>query len=63
MFNKKHHITLDYIYTGKMMFGLYDIIKNSNQVNGKKIIGVHTGGLQGNKGFEERLEVRWDTTN
>lgn len=46
-----------------MMFGLYDIIKNSNQVNGKKIIGVHTGGLQGNKGFEERLEVRWDTTN
>lgn len=53
----KHHIPLDLIYTGKMMFGIFDIIKSTNELNDKKIIVVHTGGLQGNKGFEERLNI------
>lgn len=56
-FKTKHGILLDFIYTGKMLFGLYDLIKNSNQFDDKKIIVVHTGGLQGNKGFEERLGI------
>lgn len=56
-FKQKHHIPLDLIYTGKMMFGIYQLIKMTNQFNGKKIVVVHTGGLQGNKGFEERLGI------
>ncbi len=56
-FKKEHHILLDFIYTGKMLFGLYDMIKNSNQFDDKRIIVVHTGGIQGNKGFEERLKI------
>ncbi len=56
-FKKKHQIPLDLIYTGKMLFGLFDMIKNSNQLDNKIIIAVHTGGLQGNKGFEERLGI------
>lgn len=56
-FNKKHNIPLDLIYTGKMVFGLFDMMKNSNQFDNKTIIVVHTGGLQGNKGFEERLGI------
>ena len=56
-FKKENNILLDFIYTGKMLFGLYDMIENTNQLNGKKIVVVHTGGIQGNKGFEERFNI------
>ena len=57
VFKKEHAVELDFIYTGKMLFGLYDMIKNSKQFDGKTIIAVHTGGVQGNNGFEERLGI------
>ena len=56
-FKKNHNILLDFVYTGKMLFGLYDMIKNTNQFDNKKIVVVHTGGIQGNKGFEERFGI------
>lgn len=56
-FKSKHNIPLDLIYTGKMLFGIYDIIKNTSQLDNKKIVVIHTGGLQGNKGFEEHLGI------
>jgi 1-aminocyclopropane-1-carboxylate deaminase/D-cysteine desulfhydrase-like pyridoxal-dependent ACC family enzyme len=56
-FQLKHNIPLDLVYTGKMMFGIYQMIKTTNQLDGKKIVAVHTGGLQGNTGFEERLGI------
>lgn len=54
-FKSKHKIPLDLIYTGKMLFGVYDMLQNTSLMDGKTIIAVHTGGIQGNKGFEERL--------
>ncbi len=57
-FKLKHNIPLDLVYTGKMMFGIFQLIKTTNQLNGKKIVVVHTGGLQGNTGFEERLGIK-----
>jgi 1-aminocyclopropane-1-carboxylate deaminase len=57
-FKQKHSIPLDLIYTGKMLFGIYQIAKTTDNFNGKRIVVVHTGGLQGNKGFEERLGVK-----
>ena len=56
-FKKDYNIELDFIYTGKMLFGLFDRIKNTNQFDGKRIVVVHTGGIQGNKGFEERFGI------
>jgi len=56
-FKNKHNIILDFIYTGKMIFGLYDMIQNSNQFDNQTIIIVHTGGVQGNKGFENRFGI------
>jgi 1-aminocyclopropane-1-carboxylate deaminase/D-cysteine desulfhydrase-like pyridoxal-dependent ACC family enzyme len=50
-FNSKHHIPLDFVYTGKMLFGIIDLIHNNYFTAGSTIIAVHTGGLQGNKGF------------
>lgn len=48
-----HQIKLDPIYTGKAMFGLMDLIKRG-EFSKKKILFVHTGGLQGVSGFEGR---------
>ena len=49
---EENNIPLDYVYTGKMMFGIYKLIENGFFKRGEVIIAVHTGGLQGNSGFE-----------
>ena len=41
------NIQLEQVYTGKMMYGLFDLIKNDYFKKRTKIIVVHTGGLQG----------------
>ena len=56
-FKTENKIELDLIYTGKMLFGLYDMIQTSSQFDGKTIIVVHTGGIQGNKGFKDRFGI------
>tara|TARA_Y100000589_G_scaffold317049_1_gene342535 strand:- start:650 stop:1549 length:900 start_codon:yes stop_codon:yes gene_type:complete len=56
-FWKLNSIKLDPIYTGKAMYGLYCLIE-SGQLTGKKILFVHTGGLQGIKGFENRYKLK-----
>ena len=55
-FKVKHKIPLDPIYTGKMMFGLWDLIEKDYFRRGSTIIVVHTGGLQGIVGMNERLK-------
>ncbi|UXP34033.1 pyridoxal-phosphate dependent enzyme [Reichenbachiella agarivorans] len=52
-FYDQHGIPLDPIYTGKMVFGLYDMIKKGKIEEGKTVIALHTGGLQGIAGFNE----------
>ena len=54
-FKRNSGIPLDPVYTGKMMFGLFDLIKKGAFGRGKKILAIHTGGLQGIKGFNERF--------
>jgi 1-aminocyclopropane-1-carboxylate deaminase len=51
-------IPLDPIYTGKMLFGLFDMIKNDNFARGSKILVVHTGGLQGIEGMNTVLKKK-----
>lgn len=51
-----YKIELDLIYTAKMMFGLFEIIKNQSAMKGKRILAVHTGGLQGNQGLKSNIE-------
>lgn len=47
MFKKQHGIQLEQVYTGKMFFGLYDLIEKGYFKTGDCIVAVHTGGLQG----------------
>ncbi len=55
-FEKINNITLDSIYTGKMFYGIYDLIKKGYFNKNETIIAVHTGGLQGNAGMEKKIE-------
>lgn len=50
-FNALTGIALDPVYTGKMMYALYDLLKQQRFAAGQRIIALHTGGLQGNRGF------------
>lgn len=54
-FKSRYQIQLDPIYTGKMLFGLFDLIKNGYFKKGSTIIAIHTGGLQGIVGFNQRF--------
>ena len=47
---------LDPIYTGKLMFGVFDLIKNGFFKKQEKIIVIHTGGLQGIDGMKNKIE-------
>jgi len=53
-FQEEHSILLDPVYTGKMMYRLENMLKESEDYNGKNILAIHTGGIQGMKGFEYR---------
>lgn len=56
-FEKENKIPLDYVYTAKLFYGVYDmILKNKIPANSKVLI-IHSGGLQGNKGYEERYRL------
>ncbi|WP_031435946.1 1-aminocyclopropane-1-carboxylate deaminase/D-cysteine desulfhydrase [Methylobacter tundripaludum] len=50
-FELKTTIPLEPVYTGKMMYAIYDLIKKHYFRPGERIIAVHTGGLQGKRGF------------
>ncbi|WP_161888972.1 1-aminocyclopropane-1-carboxylate deaminase/D-cysteine desulfhydrase [Pontibacter russatus] len=56
-FQQQHHIPLEPIYTGKMFYGLFDLVRQGYFPKGSRIVAIHTGGLQGNAGFRERLGV------
>ncbi len=55
-FYRKYNIALDPVYTGKMLYGIWDMIENGALERGSKVLAIHTGGLQGIKGMNKRLE-------
>ena len=48
-FKNEHQIELDRVYTGKMLFGIFDLIEKNSFQEDTKILAIHTGGLQGNR--------------
>jgi 1-aminocyclopropane-1-carboxylate deaminase len=54
-FRNKTQIQLEAVYTGKMMFGIEDMIWKGMFSAGQRIIAVHTGGLQGNRALKEAI--------
>jgi 1-aminocyclopropane-1-carboxylate deaminase len=50
-FKEKYGIPLDPIYTGKLFYGIFDLLKKGYFKPGSTIVALHTGGLQGIEGF------------
>lgn len=61
-FLNNHHNKLkvkwDAVYNGKMVYGIYDKLEQGYFNEGTKVLLIHTGGLQGNRGIEERLGMK-----
>ncbi len=52
------NVQLDPIYTGKMIYGILDLVRRDYFMPGTKIVAVHTGGLQGIEGMNDLLKKR-----
>ncbi len=50
-FQSDYGFSLDAVYTGKMFYGLFKLIESGDFDRGTTIVTIHSGGLQGNKGF------------
>lgn len=55
-FKAQHGVLLDPVYTGKMMYGIYDLIEKQYFKKNSRILAVHTGGLQGIAGMNLMLQ-------
>lgn len=56
-FEKEFNIPLDYIYTAKLFYAAFDLIKKNKFKANAKVLLIHSGGLQGNEGFEKRYHL------
>lgn len=57
-FKATYNIQLDPVYTGKMMYGIFDLIDKNYFPKGSKILAIHTGGLQGINGMNSILKKK-----
>ncbi|MFK8267795.1 1-aminocyclopropane-1-carboxylate deaminase/D-cysteine desulfhydrase [Capnocytophaga cynodegmi] len=63
-FNKKTGISLDPIYTGKMIFAIFALSNKNFFKPNTKILAIHTGGLQGIQGInQKRAKKHQETLN
>ncbi len=44
-FNKTYNLIIEPTYTGKMFFGLFDLISKGHFKTGTRILAIHTGGI------------------
>jgi len=54
-FKTRTDIPLDPIYTGKMFYGIFRMIEENKFRENSRILAVHTGGIQGIAGMNQRL--------
>ena len=57
-FMRETGIVLDPIYTGKMLFGIMDLVENQYFKPGTSILAIHSGGVQGIEGMNELLKKK-----
>lgn len=57
-FSKKYKIILDPVYTGKLVFGIFDLVKQGYFPDNCKILAIHTGGLQGIEAMNRFLKKK-----
>ena len=45
-FIETNKIEIEHVYTGKMFFGIYNLIKKGFFKKGEVVVALHTGGMQ-----------------
>lgn len=50
-FERVHGVPLDPVYTGKMLFAIHQLFANGQWGADTPLLAVHTGGLQGRRGY------------
>jgi 1-aminocyclopropane-1-carboxylate deaminase len=56
-FENQFTISLDYVYTAKLCYAVFDLIKQGKLKKEDKVLIIHSGGLQGNAGYEARYSL------
>lgn len=54
-FYRLNIIPTDFIYTGKLMYAVCDLIKKDFFPAGSRILAIHSGGLQGNRSLKKGI--------
>ena len=54
-FRQRHGVLLDPIYTGKLLYGVLDLIAQGYFARGSTVVAIHTGGQQAWAGWEARF--------
>ena len=57
-FKEEHSILLDPVYTAKMFYGIFDMLKRDLIMPNSTILAIHTGGTQGIDGMNERIKSK-----
>jgi len=52
-FKTQSNIQLEPVYSGKMLYGIFDLISKDHFKPGARILAIHGGGLQGLRGYPE----------
>ncbi len=50
-------IPIETIYTGKMLFGIYDLVSKGFFKEGTRIVAIHTGGLQSSRILSQKIMI------
>ncbi len=59
-FQHRHTIPIEPVYSGKMFFGLYQMLQapRPSIAAGTHVVAIHTGGLQGARGMVEKMQKK-----
>ncbi|WP_051298892.1 1-aminocyclopropane-1-carboxylate deaminase/D-cysteine desulfhydrase [Marinobacterium litorale] len=56
LFSARHHFDLDPVYTLKLVMSIHRGILRGSIPAGSRVLLVHSGGLQGRRGFQDRIQ-------
>ncbi len=51
-FERVQKVSLEPVYTGKMLYALFQLLRDGDWPTSQPIVAIHTGGLQGRRGYD-----------
>ncbi|MGE0568499.1 MAG: 1-aminocyclopropane-1-carboxylate deaminase/D-cysteine desulfhydrase [Bacteroidia bacterium] len=56
-FETRYNMPLDYVYTSKLFYAVFNLIENNKIPANSRVAVIHSGGQQGNEGYERRYKI------